>query len=145
MICEICGRKTNKLKKVMIDGAVLNVCEACSRFGSAVSESQKRKVEKTIKAALDIQDEEVIEDFGRVLREQREKLGLTQEDMAKRLGLKQSLYKKLEEGDLKPTLDLAKRIEKLLKIKLTKKVVLFEEGEFEKSGLTVADVIKFED
>jgi len=55
------------------------------------------------------------------------------------------LYKKLEEGDLKPTLDLAKRIEKLLKIKLTKKVVLFEEGEFEKSGLTVADVIKFED
>ena len=145
MICEICGRKTNKLKKVVVDGAELMVCEACSKYGRELYQDKKEKVEKVVKKVIDVQEEEISEDFHKILREKREKEGLTQEEMAKKLGIKESLYKKLEEGDVKPSLDLAKKIEKILGVKLTKKVILFEEEEKKTFGLTVADVIKFED
>ena len=34
MDCEMCGKSVPRLSKVRIDGAVLNVCDSCAKFGT---------------------------------------------------------------------------------------------------------------
>ena len=34
--CEMCGKKTAKTTKIRVDGAILNVCDDCARFGKPV-------------------------------------------------------------------------------------------------------------
>ena len=145
MICEICGKKTERAIKIIVDGATLNVCPSCAKYGNIVSKEEPAPESKKEKIKVELTDEEVIEDFHKILRKVREERGKTQEEMAKLLGLKFSLYKKLEDGELKPSIDVAKKIEKILKIKITKTVSMFEDSKEEKFSLTVADVIKFED
>ena len=144
MICEICGKKSSNLYKIFLDGAILHVCEDCKKYGKEVNPSQKQTVNvKLRKIKVDTSEEEIEEDFYIKLRSYREKNKLTQEDMAKLLGIKFSLYKALEEGKVKPDIDLARKIEKKLGIKIIKKISLFEGGEKKDHKLTVADIIEF--
>lgn len=59
-----------------------------------------------------------VEGFGELIRKAREKAGLTQDQLASKLGVKVTLLKKIEREDIRPTLDLARKIEKFLKIKI---------------------------
>lgn len=65
----------------------------------------------------------LIEDFGAVVRQARERLGLTQAELAKQISEKLSVIKKIEAGRLKPDELLARKLERALKVKL------IEEGE----------------
>ncbi|MEM1583228.1 MAG: helix-turn-helix domain-containing protein [Nitrososphaerota archaeon] len=65
---------------------------------------------------LPVEEFEYIEDFGKIIREAREKIGLTQEDLARQLNERITVIKKIESGEFKPPVDLARKIEKLLKI-----------------------------
>jgi len=143
MICEICGKKTKKLYKIFLDGAILNVCEDCKKYGKELDIKEQKNNLKQQKINIEAFEEEIEEDFNKKLKEYREKNKLTQEEIAKILGIKFSLYKSLEEGKIKPDINLAKKIEKKLGIKITKKVALFEEGEKKDHKLTVADIIEF--
>ena len=55
----------------------------------------------------------VVGDFATRVRKAREKLGLKQEDFAKKIKEKESIVHKLETGEFKPNLDLAKKLEKI--------------------------------
>ncbi|HIP66526.1 MAG TPA: TIGR00270 family protein [Candidatus Nanopusillus sp.] len=147
MICEICGKKSDKLSTIMVDGAILHVCSECRKYGREV-EIKYGKVDEIRKpkvTTVPIYDEEIVDNYHIILRKYREEKGLTQEEMAKILNIKSSTYRSIEEGKIKPTIDLAKKIEKILKIKIIKKVILFEEGENKSFELTVADIIRLED
>ena len=146
MICEICGARTDKLFTIMVDGAILHVCSECKKYGKEVDVKYEKVEEvKKPKITTPVYDEEIVDDYYVILRKYREEKRLTQEEMAKLLNIKVSTYRSMEEGKIKPTIDLAKKIEKILKVTLTKKVILFEEGENKKFGLTVADIVKLED
>ncbi len=67
---------------------------------------------------LPVEEFEYIEDFGRIIREAREKMGLTQEDLAQQLNEKSTIIRKIEAGEFNPPIDLMRKIEKLLKVKL---------------------------
>lgn len=54
--------------------------------------------------------------FGQVIRQMREKLGVSQEDMAHRAGLDRSYYGKLECGRYQPTLTTLLAIGRALKV-----------------------------
>lgn len=57
--------------------------------------------------------------LGQVLRELREKKGLTQEDLAERAEISQAYVTSLETGAKKnPSLDILKRVAKALKVKV---------------------------
>lgn len=138
MRCEVCGRKIQgKPVKAIIEGAKLTVCNDCSRHGKIVLEEIKQSmlipVQKTAPAitkpaqvkipkvkAEDILEEnlELVEDFAQRIRQARERLGLTQEDLGKKINEKASLLKKIESGKLKPDNKLAAKIEHALRIKL---------------------------
>lgn len=143
MICEICGKETDKLYEIYIEGARLKVCRDCAiRYGKSTNEG--RKIEEK-KEEGDLVGYVIVEDFNRRLREYREKNNLKQSDMAKLLGIKESLYKALEEGRVKPDINLAKKIEKNLKIKIIEKEVLSEKGNEDNVNLRVKDILKFEE
>jgi putative transcription factor len=61
---------------------------------------------------------EVRRDYAKVLREAREKMGLTQEELGKKINEKASVISHLEGGKLKPDIALARKLEHFFKIKL---------------------------
>jgi len=112
--CEICGKKATM--KVNIDGVVLDVCDECANLGEPVSLSvtrSKRSIPEPEELSLYIDP-----DFQRIIRKAREKMGLNIKDLAREIKEKESIISRVESGKLKPTIDLARKLEKFLRIKL---------------------------
>jgi len=61
---------------------------------------------------------ELTENFDVKIRQAREKLGLSHEELGKKMSEKVSLLRKIETGKVKPDNILATRIERALKVKL---------------------------
>ena len=70
---------------------------------------------------------EVVPDYAERVRRARERLGMSQEELAIRVKERVNVIKRIEAGTLTPTVDLARRLEKVLGIKLLEPVVE-EEG-----------------
>lgn len=154
-MCDMCSSKDVTFK-IDIEGSRLNVCDKCSRFGRIISKVQPvqpgmSKKEKE-KAALEAAPKKTTEsvqiiksDFARLVKSAREKLGLKQEDFAKMLNIRESFVHNIESGHLKPDLELARKLEKALKIVLVEQVeVEVGGGEAKKKGegLTIGDLIR---
>jgi putative transcription factor len=63
--------------------------------------------------------EELATDYDRIIREAREGRGLSQEDLANELNEKASLIRKLERGDVLPSDDVQRKLERELDISLS--------------------------
>jgi len=61
---------------------------------------------------------ELVEDYGDKVRQAREKIGLSHEDLGKKLNERVSLLKKIETGKMTPDNRLATKLEHILKVKL---------------------------
>jgi putative transcription factor len=144
--CELCGKSTDKLYTVYIEGTILNVCKDCLRYGKSVNENENIIKENKLKIK-EIVGEVIDENYNRILIKYREEHKLRQEDMAKLLGIKESLYKSIENKKIIPDINLAKKIEKTLGIKITKKEVLTEKinNKDNKNYITVGDILEFEE
>ena len=55
-----------------------------------------------------------------IVKKAREKQGLTQNELARKIGEKTSVISKIESGKLRPTIPLARKLEHALKIKIVK-------------------------
>jgi len=62
--------------------------------------------------------QELVENFHAKIRQARERLGLSHEDLGKRINEKVSLLRKIETGKMTPDNRLASLLERTLKIKL---------------------------
>jgi len=144
--CELCGKSTDKLYKVYIEGTILNVCADCLKYGKHVDENGNIIKENKLEIK-EIVGEIVDENYNKILIKYREDHKLKQEDMAKLLGIKESLYKSIENKKIIPDINLAKKIEKILGIKITKKEVLTEKinNKDNKNYITVGDILEFEE
>jgi len=61
---------------------------------------------------------ELKEDYYKVIKQAREKLGLSQEALGRKINEKPSVIKLLESGKLKPDNMLARKLEHFLKVQL---------------------------
>lgn len=132
--CEVCGHKIyGKPYRVIIEGAKLTVCGECSKHGKIVWEEQKPKLQmltpKTAFQPLKIQSkkqpeitidttQELIENYGLKIRHAREKLGISHEELGKKINEKISTLKKVETEKMKPDNVLTAKLEHALKIRL---------------------------
>jgi putative transcription factor len=131
--CEVCGCKIpGKSFNAIIEGARLTVCGECAKHGKICYDEPKPKpVFQKPKAAtvtFRIQTKptlppvdttvELSEDYGTRIRKAREKLGLSHEELGKRLNEKVSLLRKIETGKMTPSDKLATALEHVLKVKL---------------------------
>ncbi|MCX8187261.1 MAG: helix-turn-helix domain-containing protein [Nitrososphaeria archaeon] len=95
------------------------------------------------------EDLELVEDFGEVVRAARIKMGLTQEDLARQLNEKLATIKKIESGEFKPPIVLARRLERFLKVRLLEPVeapenVAGKVSTRKEPGISLGDLIKKE-
>ncbi len=145
MSCELCGRPiTGKPVRIWIEGSQLVVCNYCSRYGSVVKPRATVRPKQAIRRrelSMGFENTVLVSNYNTLIRQARENMGLTQADLAKLIGEKESIVRRLESGRMAPTLELAKKLEKVLKIKLYE--VVRQEQEFPKPQsfqLTLGDV-----
>ena len=134
MRCEVCGHKIhgNPLT-AEIEGARLTVCIECSKHGRILTREETKPkaatpnqkavpitavpARKKPEAKVEI-TQEVVEGYPLKIRQARERLGLSHEDLGKKINEKESVLRKLETGKMEPNDMLVTKLEHALKIKL---------------------------
>ncbi|MFB6071310.1 MAG: multiprotein bridging factor aMBF1 [Halanaeroarchaeum sp.] len=175
--CEMCGAETANPTTVKIEGAELQVCDSCADFGTAVDQTDSSSTSTKYSTGSsgssassssggtgggssgssgggrrrrDMFDEmeEVAADYDQRIRTARESEGLTQEELAKQINEKASLVRKLEHGDILPSDDVQRKLERKLGISLTESTAA-DDDEWESggddTGLTLGDMVKRKD
>jgi len=148
----MCGKEA-KLFKTDVEGSMLSLCKECSKFGKVISiiREEKKEVKKKVKKEIKIEqpkEEEfllaIIPGYGELIKKKREQLGIKQEDFAKKLNEKKALIHKIEINHFEPPVDLARKIEKFLHIKLIGQQELksAEVGKTKGEHFTIGDFIK---
>ena len=150
--CEMCGRE-GRLAKVKVEGATLDVCEYCSSFGEVIKVPQfsqdprferKQPIVQQRKEQLQI----ITADYGEKIKNARERAGLTQEEFSKKLNEKTSMMHKIESGQMRPSIELARKLENLLRIALVEEyddngeIPLASKQQKKDDGFTLGDFIK---
>jgi len=142
MLCELCGKEAGPVKPVFIEGTKLHVCQNCMRFGeeyktqggrpnapapsASVIEERLQRREKRMQTKdvyADTQSTEIIDDYGRVIRDARTAKGMDVEQFAASINEKKGIIAKVEANDLVPDERLMRKIERALNIKLTETVM----------------------
>ena len=147
MDCEMCGRE-QAIIRASVEGSILAVCQGCGKYGKAVgriSTPIQAKAAKAEEKPLPEEETEfIVANSGQLLKHKREQLGLKQEEFARKIAVKESALHKMETGALPPSIPDARRIEKLLGMKLIERVQVAEKAvpEAKKDQLTLGDMIK---
>ena len=142
MQCDVCGSK-KELIKATIENTILNVCSACSEYGKIIR-GRETSVKSFKPVIIGENSDRIVEDYHELIKQSRESKDLKQKELANQIGEKVSTIHKLEIGNLKPSIRLAKKLEKKLGLKLikqldNKKIKLIKVNS---SGLTIADLLK---
>lgn len=129
--CPICGSIIwGKGVKVLIEGAKIVVCEVCAKHGKKISSPQINKTKKRSISSVQryskspefYDDLQIVNDYNQKIKKLRQSLNLNQDQFAQKLNEKPSLMRRIEAGKVKPTIKLAKKIEKVYNIKILTKV-----------------------
>ena len=118
---EICG-KNDSSSIALIEGAQMAVCSTCSKFGKilrSVDLQGHTTVQPRATAEEDV--EEIIEHYGKMIRQKRESLKLPITVIAERIQERESYLEKIETEHLLPSLNVARKLEKELGVKLIQK------------------------
>jgi putative transcription factor len=145
MQCDICGKEV-PLVKADIEGTTLNVCANCGRFGKVLSkpiEPKPAERHRSTKPAEEAPAQIIVRDFSRLVKHGREMLELKQEDFAKKINEKISVVHNVESGRHEPSIELARKLERFLKIKLIDEHKEEKLGSNKKGGegFTIGDII----
>jgi putative transcription factor len=132
--CEVCGAPLRASpNRVEIDGAIMVVCNNCARLGRqvgpaapAVSVISNRIMRpnpvqnalRTMAQRPTEQEYELDPESHLLIRQAREKLGLSQEQLGKQINEKPSVIRMVESKKLKPDITLTRKLMHELKINL---------------------------
>ena len=130
MFCEICGREiVGKPGRSLVEGATLIVCQQCSKLGTALPGFPEKQVHRPTVAPLHthapierlpkaIEESDLLEEYSSIIKTGREKLGLSQQDLAFKAKEKLTVIQKIEIGKMLPTMRLTKELEHILRVRL---------------------------
>jgi putative transcription factor len=135
----MCGQDVESRNRVQVEGTVLELCANCSRFGvvvnpppaadsggpgspapGSVDDRLRQRARRMGERDLfqELPEMELVPDWSKRIRQAREKLTWTPEELGKRLNEKKSLVLKLESGNFHPSDEMVRKIEHLLKVRL---------------------------
>ncbi len=141
--CEMCG-KDSSLVNTAIEQVEMKVCSGCARFGT-VRESNELPQFHERKAEHKEPGLRIVSNYALLLRRSREGKGLTQEDFAKSLQERESIVAKWEQGKMQPSVEAARKLEKLLNVSLIEEDIEMSAVKNKSSasgGFTLGDFIK---
>ena len=136
--CEVCGSPLRASpNRVEIDGAIMVVCNNCARLGkqigpaapavSVISNRVSNRIARVNPAQNALrtmaqrpteQEFELDPDYHLIIRQGREKTGLSQEQLGKLINEKPSVIRMVESKKLKPDITLTRKLMHELKINL---------------------------
>jgi putative transcription factor len=130
--CEVCGRQIFGAPiRAIIEGAKMTVCSECSKLGSGYWEPKpQRRAKKRIKRQPTIsfskgkqpptvtETLELVSNLGQRVRQARDRLELSHEELGRKIREKVSVLRKIESDKMVPDLVLAEKLEHALKITL---------------------------
>lgn len=121
--CDLCGKTDESLVRALIEDVELNVCSGCSRFGKVLGPVKTPELQRKTKESRAFEEKEekiemLVENYAEIVKKKREAMGLSQKDFANRINEKESTIHKIETGAFEPQLNLAKKLEKVLGVKL---------------------------
>ncbi len=140
--CELCGSEAN-LVIAVIEGVSINVCNNCKGYGKVIEEPRGPEVKRVVVSHEGL-IETIVLNCAELIKNKREKMGLTQKEFSMKLNIKEGFVSKLENGNIRPNLDMAKKIGKLLNLNLITKekfsdVAVKPSGS---QGFTIGDFVK---
>ncbi|MFP3205070.1 MAG: multiprotein bridging factor aMBF1 [Metallosphaera yellowstonensis] len=151
--CEMCGQRiVGPYYSVKIEGSHMVLCRSCyervKRYAESapstapVRRSSVAKPQQT-KSIRTSEEWEIDENYALKVREARERLKMSTRELANKMRTQENVIKRIEQGKLKPTLDQARDLEKILGIKLLVKVEADKVESFkpEDFTLTLGDII----
>lgn len=120
----MCGKMVNEpLIPISHYGEKLLVCREC--YGQEKKKSTQRQAEQTPKTKVTKPSNqiwepqyEVVDNYAQLVREAREKIGLPIPELALKLGIKESVLRRIESGKLQPDVETARKLERFLRIQL---------------------------
>lgn len=134
MNCDVCGREITAAPfKVRVEGAKMLVCGNCRRLGTPYQEEAPspgrirapgtpRMPRSSYRPApllpRGMEEFDVAENYAELVLRRRMKLGISQEELAKRVKERLSVIQKIELGKIAPETKLCRELEHELKIKL---------------------------
>ena len=156
MLCEMCGAESATLEPRKVSGSILQLCKLCGAMGSQttyrdsighrahVAQTLEKRKQKNRYEEIDPDDSVLIKDYGRIVRQSREKAGLDHATLASKISEKKSILTSVEAGNIKPDEKLIKKLENFLNIKLTEKIEESNISSSKPSGkaLTMGDLLK---
>ncbi len=140
--CDMCGRQVNRIVKCRIEDSILNVCTNCSEHGAVIKAPKPVFSRRVSDSVL---PESVVPDAASRIRRAREKQNLSMELLAKKMKEKESVLHRIEQGKFTPPINLARKIERVLRIVLIDKggADLAETNTPKAGGaLTLGDLLK---
>lgn len=120
-VCEICGARAKKLVRIEIDGAIFEVCPNCAKLGKPVKKRApppSRRVRRPKPLEIELPEVELRPNYNHLVKRARERLGLSQEELGRRIGEKPSVISHIETGRLRPDDRLARKLGRFLRIEL---------------------------
>lgn len=156
MQCELCGRG-GECRPAIVDGARMMLCPGCMKHGQGIRSDPKTSVDFSqtllgrirrpkVKDVYKDMVTELITDWNEVIKTARQKKGLSREELGFKIGERTVTIAKIENGDLRPSDKVIKKLEKELDVTLVEDVksVSPSSHDFHGRGLTLGDFIKTE-
>jgi putative transcription factor len=133
MDCDICGKKDASFI-IQVEGARMAACKGCAYHGKillALEEEGEGKGSSGAKGGYirpgahvprkPRSEEDLVEGYGMRIKTARERKGLKIEEFAKQISQRANYLDMIEREGTRPSIELAKKIEKALGIRLVEK------------------------
>ncbi len=118
--CELCGREGN-LSSVLVEKVEMKVCPGCSGYGKK-QEQIRGSYSGNSSFVKNKKEFKVVDSVNKLLREQREGRNMSQSQFADLLQERESVVAKWESGNLKPSVNRARDVGRVLGLKLTEEI-----------------------
>lgn len=158
MQCELCGNEYSICKPAIVDGVKMMLCQNCMKHGKMTKEVKNtstrvndqilsRIKRQKVKDVYKGMNRELVNNFGDIIKNAREKMGLTREKLGFNIGERTITIAKIEKGDLRPSDKIAEKLEKELSITLFEEVKKISSSSTisHSNGLTLGDFIRTDD
>lgn len=144
-MCEICGEREARFT-VIIEGATMNACAICAEGAKIIYKKPEKIEEKGVRVIETGRvEEDIVEGYGESIKKARERLGLSRQELARKISESESYLEHIEKEEMRPTLKTAKKLERALGIKLIEKtteVIVEKTEKKEKEELTLGDFVE---
>ncbi len=120
--CSLCGKHSDELTPIELEGSILDVCDDCVKFGKRLESKKYKPIRRSV-SLNDLESDTIFaSDYGKRIKRTRESMNLTRTEFAKKINERESLIKRIESQTLEPDDELSQKIEAFLKIKLKEEI-----------------------